>query len=100
MSATTISKKAQSERGQKNDRFEILAFDHLEFYTLDAKSTMKTLKVGLGFALEAHSMHETGNHIYASYVLSSSSKKIRWVVTAPYLSDFVHPDVSICYLPF
>jgi 4-hydroxyphenylpyruvate dioxygenase len=35
------------------------------------------------------SMHETGNHVYHSYVLQTGA--IKWVVTSPYLSDFKHP---------
>eukprot|EP01128_Nolandella_sp_AFSM9_P009229 TRINITY_DN584_c0_g1_i1.p1 TRINITY_DN584_c0_g1~~TRINITY_DN584_c0_g1_i1.p1 ORF type:complete len:431 (-),score=133.31 TRINITY_DN584_c0_g1_i1:50-1318(-) len=93
MSTTNVvSKKAKLERGQKNDRFAIKCFDHLEFYTLDAKSAVKALKVGLGFSIVGKSLHETQNHIYASYVLASSSRKIKWIVTAPYLSNFQHPD--------
>jgi len=34
-------------------------------------------------------MHETRNHQYASYVLKSND--IKWVVIAPYLSEFTHP---------
>jgi len=39
-----------------------------------------------------HSKHETSNHIYTSYVLKTG--KIKWVVTAPYLSEFQYPGSS------
>ena len=74
------------------DSEQLLRFDHLEFYTTDAKTTMKTLKLGIGMELIGQSLHETGNHIYASYVLQSG--QIKWVVTAPYLSDFKHPKAQ------
>jgi hypothetical protein len=32
----------------QTDRFEILGFHHLEFYCTDAKSIMKSLRVGFG----------------------------------------------------
>jgi 4-hydroxyphenylpyruvate dioxygenase len=76
--------------GVKTDRFEVIAFDHLEFWCMDAKTTTHGLKVGIGMKLIAQSMHETGNHQYASYVLQSNN--IKWAVVSPYLSNFQHPD--------
>jgi len=38
----------------------------------------------------ARSLHETGNHQYASYVLQSHN--IKWAVLSPYLSEFQHPE--------
>jgi len=67
----------------------MLAFDHLEFWTLDSKSTMKPAKLGIGMEIIATSMHETGNHVYSSYVMKTGN--IKWVVTSPYLSEFKHP---------
>jgi len=76
--------------GVKTDRFEVISFDHLEFWCMDAKTTMQSLKIGIGMKLIARSLHETGNHQYASYVLQSNN--IKWAVVAPYMSDFTHPD--------
>jgi len=78
--------------GVRTDRFKMIGFDHMEFYAADAKSAMKTLKLGIGMEIIGQSMHETGNHIYQSYVLKTGN--IKWIVTAPYLSEFKHPKVS------
>jgi len=40
--------------------------------------------------LIARSMHETGNHQYASYVLETN--RIKWAIVSPYLSEFQHPE--------
>uniref|UniRef100_A0A6B2L5Y4 4-hydroxyphenylpyruvate dioxygenase n=1 Tax=Arcella intermedia TaxID=1963864 RepID=A0A6B2L5Y4_9EUKA len=45
----------------------------------------------------AHSQHETGNHLYSSYVMTSGPG-IKWTVVAPYLSEFEHP-VQTCPHP-
>jgi len=45
--------------------------------------------MGIGMELIAQSIHETRNHQYASYVLKSHN--IKWVVVAPYMSEFEHP---------
>jgi 4-hydroxyphenylpyruvate dioxygenase len=87
-----MSKINRINDGVTTDRFESSGFDHLEFYCLDAKSVMRSLKVGLGFEIVSTSMHETGNHIYASYVLRTGIMK--WVVTAPYLADKSHPKMD------
>eukprot|EP01123_Difflugia_compressa_P013984 TRINITY_DN683_c0_g1_i1.p1 TRINITY_DN683_c0_g1~~TRINITY_DN683_c0_g1_i1.p1 ORF type:complete len:432 (-),score=75.19 TRINITY_DN683_c0_g1_i1:47-1342(-) len=75
--------------GVKTDRFDMQCFDHLEFWTMDAKTTTQALKIGIGMEIVAVSMHETKNHNYASYVLKTHN--IKWVVVAPYMSDFKHP---------
>jgi len=36
-----------------------------------------------------HSKKETGNHGYASYVLTTHD--VKWIISAPYLSEFKHP---------
>eukprot|EP01111_Echinosteliopsis_oligospora_P005551 TRINITY_DN1896_c0_g1_i1.p1 TRINITY_DN1896_c0_g1~~TRINITY_DN1896_c0_g1_i1.p1 ORF type:complete len:465 (+),score=147.73 TRINITY_DN1896_c0_g1_i1:64-1395(+) len=73
-----------------SDKFEVIKFDHLEFTTADATTTMKVLKRGLGMELIAQSKKETGNHSFCSYVLKSNG--VKFVVTAPYLSEFHHPN--------
>lgn len=85
----------------KTDRFEIIGFHHLEFYSLDAKSTMKALRMGFGMDLVAqtgtlnrfpHSSspgHETGNHQYAGYVVKSG--EVVWSIVSPYLTEIPHP---------
>jgi len=75
--------------GVKTDRFEVLSFDHLEYWCSDAKTTAHGLKVGAGMEIIGISMHETRNHQYSSYVLKTNN--IKWVVLAPYLSEFQHP---------
>jgi len=84
--------------GVKSDRFAMKCFDHMEFFTLDAKSAMKTLKLGIGMEIVGQSMHETGNHIFQSYVLKTGN--IKWIVTAPYLSDFKHPKARHPFVLF
>lgn len=83
----------------KTDRFEIIEFDHLEFFVLDAKCSMKALKVGIGMEIVAESKQETKNQIYTSYVLKSND--VKWVVTAPYLRDTskVNPTLADCPHP-
>jgi len=75
--------------GLQTDLFDVQRFDHLEFWCLDAKTTMQFLKLGIGMQLIARSMHETRNHRYASFVLQSHD--VKWVVVSPYLSEFEHP---------
>jgi 4-hydroxyphenylpyruvate dioxygenase len=74
----------------KTDNFQILKFDHLEFTVGDAVSTMKVFKRGLGMELVGQSSNETGNYTYASYVLKTHD--VKFVITAPYLSEFKHPE--------
>jgi len=84
---------------KKTDKFKVLEFDHLEFYVLDAKCTMKSLKVGIGMEIIAESKQETKNQIYTSYVLKTGD--VKWVVTAPYLrsTHTLHPTIADCPHP-
>lgn len=72
------------------DLFEIVQFDHLEFTVGDCKSSAQILKRGLGMTLIAESNKETRNHTYCSRVLKTGN--VKFVVTAPYLSNFIHPN--------
>eukprot|EP01129_Flabellula_baltica_P000154 TRINITY_DN1019_c0_g1_i1.p1 TRINITY_DN1019_c0_g1~~TRINITY_DN1019_c0_g1_i1.p1 ORF type:complete len:430 (+),score=120.52 TRINITY_DN1019_c0_g1_i1:62-1291(+) len=77
------------DENAEKEFYQSKAFHHLEWYVSDAQSVATLFRVGLGFQLTAVSKHETGNHAYASYVLESAN--VKWVVTAPYLSEFEHP---------
>jgi len=78
------------DKSLRTDLFEIVKLDHLEWYVGDALSATKVLKTGLGMELVAESKKETGNHQYSSYVLQI--REVKFVVTAPYLAEFKHPD--------
>jgi len=64
--------------------------DHLEFTVGDASAATKVLKRGMGMEVVAESKKESGNHSYVSYVLKTNN--VKWIVTAPLLSDFPHPQ--------
>eukprot|EP01130_Rhizamoeba_saxonica_P012269 TRINITY_DN5151_c0_g1_i2.p1 TRINITY_DN5151_c0_g1~~TRINITY_DN5151_c0_g1_i2.p1 ORF type:complete len:486 (+),score=121.27 TRINITY_DN5151_c0_g1_i2:2357-3814(+) len=78
------------DENREHDLFEIIEFDHLEWFVGDATTALKVFKLGFGMNLVAESKHETGNHDYCSYVLQTQD--VRWVITSPYLSNFQHPD--------
>jgi 4-hydroxyphenylpyruvate dioxygenase len=80
----------------KSDRFEILKFDHLEFWCQDATNFSRRFTWGLGMREVANSNLSTGNKHYALSVLQSQN--ITFAFTAPYLnpndhegSRFPHP---------
>ena len=83
-----INRIIQEDR--EKEFFKVKAFHHLEWFVNDAQSVTQMFKIGFGMKIVAVSKHETGNHSYASYVLQSAN--VKWVVTAPYLSEFEHPD--------
>ena len=51
-----------------SDRFNVLSFDHVEFWCGDAGCARRRFGVGLGLQLVAKSDQSTGNQAYASYV--------------------------------
>jgi len=81
------------QKDHEKDKFNILQFDHLEWYVGDAITALQIFKYGLGMNLIGESKHETGNHIYCSYVLQTSD--VKWILTSPYLPDKKHPSISM-----
>eukprot|EP01113_Clastostelium_recurvatum_P050360 TRINITY_DN950_c0_g1_i2.p2 TRINITY_DN950_c0_g1~~TRINITY_DN950_c0_g1_i2.p2 ORF type:complete len:445 (+),score=111.19 TRINITY_DN950_c0_g1_i2:76-1335(+) len=77
------------------DLFEIKKFDHLEFTVADATTTAKIFKRGLGMAYIGESRHETGNHMYCSYVLRTND--IKYIFTAPYLTQMQTAETKTPY---
>lgn len=71
----------------KTDRFEILKFDHVEFYCGDSINTAERFGMGLGMQLVAKSDQSTGNHVYSSLVMQTGETK--FVFTAPYGSEAI-----------
>jgi len=75
-----------------SDLFEVRKFDHLEFTVADATTTAKVFKRGLGMEYIGESRHETGNHLYCSWVLQTND--IKYVISAPYLTSDKFPQES------
>jgi len=89
MSAEEGEKKLNRRHNPMTETLGSQKFDHLEWTVGDAWSATKVFKNGLGMTLVAESKKETGNHSYSSYVLKEGD--IKFIITAPYLSEFVHP---------
>jgi len=90
--SSTMTKAPHKNRWEnpKSDLFESIKFDHLEWTAGDASTAMKVLKHGLGMELIAESRNETGNQLYASYVLQTN--QVKYVVTAPYNGAYPHSN--------
>ncbi|KAJ3679318.1 hypothetical protein LUZ60_017329 [Juncus effusus] len=66
----------------RSDKFPVLGFHHIEFWTGDASSAAGRFSFGLGMPLAARSDLSTGNPKHASYLVQSGS--LRFLFTAPY----------------
>nr|QEG99455.1 4-hydroxyphenylpyruvate dioxygenase [Bromus tectorum] len=66
----------------RSDRFDVLAFHHVEFWCADASSAAGRFAFGLGAPLAARSDLSTGNSAHASLLLRSGS--LAFLFTAPY----------------
>jgi len=86
------------DQNRDRDFFKVNRFDHLEWFVGDASTTAQVFKYGLGMNIIGESKHETGNHVYISYVLQTGDFK--WVFTSPYNSEFQHPDNKTPYPNF
>lgn len=81
-----------------SDRFEIIKFDHVEFWCSDAVNTARRFTWGLGMHEVANSNLTTGNRHYALSVIQSND--VVFAFTAPYCnteeeregSKFPHPS--------
>lgn len=67
---------------EEGDFLEIKSIDHIHFWVGNAKQAMYYWWKGFGFKPVAYSGLETGNRLFASYVLTSG--QIRMVVSAAY----------------
>ncbi len=67
---------------EEADFLQIKSIDHIHFWVGNAKQAMYWWWKGFGFKPVAYSGLETGNRLFASYVLQSG--QIRLVVSAPY----------------
>jgi 4-hydroxyphenylpyruvate dioxygenase len=67
---------------EEADFLQIKSIDHIHFWVGNAKQAMYYWWKGFGFKPLAYSGLETGNRLFASYVLESG--QIRFVVSAPY----------------
>ncbi|KAJ4821452.1 4-hydroxyphenylpyruvate dioxygenase [Rhynchospora pubera] len=66
----------------RSDRFPVLGFHHIEFWTSDASAAAGRFSFGLGMPLTARSDLSTGNPVHASYLVQSGS--LKFLFTAPY----------------
>ncbi|XXG68766.1 hypothetical protein AAC387_Pa06g1778 [Persea americana] len=66
----------------RSDRFPVLRFHHIEFWTSDATNASRRFSWGLGMPIVAKSDLSTGNSLHASYLLQSSH--LRFLFSAPY----------------
>jgi 4-hydroxyphenylpyruvate dioxygenase len=67
---------------EEADFLQIKSIDHIHFWVGNAKQAMYWWWKGFGFTPVAYSGLETGNRLFASYVLQSG--QIRLVISAPY----------------
>jgi len=65
----------------RSDKFEVLGFDHVEFWCGDASTTCRRWAHGLGMPIVAKSDASTGNTECASYMLGTG--ELRFMFTAP-----------------
>lgn len=79
---TLVGHAAFKRDNPLSDRFEVLAFDHVEFWCGDALNTSRRFGYGLGMTLVAKSDQGTGNMHFASYVMRSNA--LTFTFTAPY----------------
>ncbi|CAN6247055.1 unnamed protein product [Urochloa humidicola] len=73
----------------RSDRFQTLAFHHVEFWCADAASAAGRFSFALGAPLAARSDLSTGNSAHASLLLRSGS--LAFLFTAPYAD---HPGAN------
>lgn len=73
---------AAAKSNSLTDIIPAKAFDHIEFYTIDALSTAQRFSASLGLDVIAKSDFSTGNNKHASYLLQSQDVKM--IFTAPY----------------
>jgi 4-hydroxyphenylpyruvate dioxygenase len=93
MSAMTEEKSERKMVGYDNfvrhnpmsDRFEIIKFDHIEFWCSDAVNTARRFTWGLGMHEVANSNLTTGNRHYALSVVQSND--VVFAFTAPYCNS-------------
>ena len=76
----------------RSDRFTMLDFDHVEFWTSDATNSARRFSSGFGMQMVAASDINNGNLKYASYCMQSD--EIRFVFTAPYWTEAPNPPVE------
>ncbi|KAL0912245.1 hypothetical protein M5K25_018207 [Dendrobium thyrsiflorum] len=74
----------------RTDRFPVLGFHHIEFWCGDATNTAGRFSFGLGMRLAARSDISTGNTIYSSLLLRSSS--LQFLFSAPTSSSDPPPS--------
>jgi len=75
------------------DRFEIIKFDHVEFWCSDAVNTARRFTWGLGMHEVANSNLTTGNRHYACSVVQSND--VVFAFTAPYCNSEEERDGSV-----
>ncbi|XP_008811120.2 4-hydroxyphenylpyruvate dioxygenase [Phoenix dactylifera] len=66
----------------RTDRFPVLGFHHIEFWTADATNAAGRFSFGLGMRLAARSDLSTGNPFHASFLLRSGS--LQFLFSSPY----------------
>ena len=81
MDTQTAKTKAETN-GNDVDFLPLKNWDHIEFYTGNAKQSAFYYQYAMGFKLTAYSGLETGNKDHASYLLEQG--KIRFVLSTPY----------------
>ncbi len=90
---TASAETKPAVNGDKADFLPLKNWDHIEFYTGNAKQSAFYYQYAMGFRLTAYSGLETGNRDRASYLLEQG--KIRFVLSTPYhpgsfLSDHIN----------
>lgn len=101
MSALAESKTERKMVGYDNfvrhnplsDKFEIIKFDHVEFWCSDAVNTARRFTWGLGMHEVAMSNLTTGNRHYACSVIQS--KDLVFAFTAPYCNSEEEKEGSV-----
>ncbi|XP_019702972.2 4-hydroxyphenylpyruvate dioxygenase-like isoform X1 [Elaeis guineensis] len=66
----------------RSDRFPVLSFHHVEFWTCDTTNAAGRFSFGLGMRLAARSDLSTGNPLHASLLLRSGS--LQFLFSSPY----------------
>ncbi|CAN6271555.1 unnamed protein product [Urochloa humidicola] len=84
-------------RNPRTDRFDTLAFHHVEFWCADAASAAGRFSFALGAPLAARSDLSTGNSAHASLLLRSGS--LAFLFTAPYGDHRGADDAATASLP-
>jgi 4-hydroxyphenylpyruvate dioxygenase len=85
---TQTFKTKDASNGNNTDFLPLKNWDHVEFYTGNAKQSAIYYQYAMGFKLTGYSGLETGNKERASYLLEQG--KIRFVLSTPY-----HPDTAM-----